>query len=140
MFFFASCSKRERVEVAVSDLALVAVLYGLRQVGRPPAPPIARQPSCCNLPCSSICPRCCCAPTASHQLPRPLPSPARLPCLPSLPCPQLAGALGWAWLIKTYVVPYLIVNFWLVTITMLQHTHPGGAALPVCSAAALGGD
>ena len=53
---------------------------------------------------------------------------------------QLAGVMGWAWLAKTYIVPYLIVNFWLVTITMLQHTHPGGAALPVCSAAALGGD
>jgi len=23
-----------------------------------------------------------------------------------------------------YVVPYLIVNSWLVTITLLQHTHP----------------
>jgi hypothetical protein len=32
--------------------------------------------------------------------------------------------LGWAWLVKSYVVPYLIVNFWLVTITFLQHTHP----------------
>jgi fatty acid desaturase len=31
---------------------------------------------------------------------------------------------GWAWLVKSYVVPYLIVNFWLVTITFLQHTHP----------------
>ncbi len=29
------CSKRERVEVALSDVALVAVLYGLRQVGGP---------------------------------------------------------------------------------------------------------
>ncbi len=42
-----------------------------------------------------------------------------------LPEPQLAGTMGWAWLAKTYIVPYLIVNFWLVTITMLQHTHPG---------------
>ncbi|KAL4436995.1 hypothetical protein ABPG75_004134 [Micractinium tetrahymenae] len=60
-------SKRERIEVAVSDVALVAVLYGLR---------------------------------------------------------QLAATMGWAWLVKTYVIPYLIVNFWLVTITLLQHTHP----------------
>lgn len=45
--------------------------------------------------------------------------------------------MGWAWLLKTYVVPYLIVNFWLVTITLLQHTHPGestGAGL--CTQAA----
>lgn len=33
-------------------------------------------------------------------------------------------AWGWAWLAKTYGVPYLIVNFWLVMITLLQHTHP----------------
>lgn len=33
--------------------------------------------------------------------------------------------MGWAWLVKTYVVPYMIVNFWLVFITLLQHTHPG---------------
>lgn len=31
---------------------------------------------------------------------------------------------GWAWLVKSYVIPYIIVNFWLVTITYLQHTHP----------------
>lgn len=31
---------------------------------------------------------------------------------------------GWIWLIKTYVIPLLVVNFWLVTITYLQHTHP----------------
>lgn len=60
-------SKRERLEVAISDVALVAVLCGLKQV---------------------------------------------------------AGVMGWAWLAKTYVVPYLVVNFWLVTITLLQHTHP----------------
>ncbi len=41
---------------------------------------------------------------------------------------QLASAMGWAFLVKTYVVPYLIVNFWLVTITLLQHTHPGARA------------
>lgn len=34
---------------------------------------------------------------------------------------------GWLWLLKSYGVPYLIVNFWLVMITLLQHTHP---ALP----------
>ncbi|KAK9824841.1 hypothetical protein WJX81_005778 [Elliptochloris bilobata] len=39
----------------------------------------------------------------------------------------LARTFGWAWLLKVYVVPYLIVNAWLVTITLLQHTHP---ALP----------
>nr|BAB78716.1 delta12 fatty acid desaturase [Chlorella vulgaris] len=60
-------SKRELVEVAVSDAALVAVLCGLR---------------------------------------------------------QLAASFGWAWLVKTWLVPYLVVNFWLVTITMLQHSHP----------------
>lgn len=43
-------------------------------------------------------------------------------------CLVQAGQLwGWTWLLKTYFVPYLIVNFWLVTITLLQHTHP---ALP----------
>lgn len=39
----------------------------------------------------------------------------------------LGSTFGWMWLMKTYVVPYLIVNFWLVLITFLQHTHP---ALP----------
>lgn len=37
----------------------------------------------------------------------------------------LGRSFGWPWLVKTYVVPYLIVNFWLVVITLLQHTHPG---------------
>jgi omega-6 fatty acid desaturase (delta-12 desaturase) len=60
-------SPRERAEVAVSDAALAAVLYGLY---------------------------------------------------------GLANAYGWAWLAKVYIVPYLIVNFWLVMITFLQHTHP----------------
>ncbi|KAG7668398.1 hypothetical protein Ndes2526B_g00882 [Nannochloris sp. 'desiccata'] len=60
-------SKRERVEVAISDAALIAVMYGLTAAG---------------------------------------------------------NTWGWAWLIKSYGIPYLIVNFWLVTITMLQHTHP----------------
>ena len=32
--------------------------------------------------------------------------------------------MGYAWLARTYFVPYLIVNFWLVMITLLQHTHP----------------
>ena len=29
---------------------------------------------------------------------------------------------GWKWLVNVYVVPYLIVNMWLVLITDLQHT------------------
>lgn len=29
---------------------------------------------------------------------------------------------GSMWMIKVYVIPYLVVNFWLVTITNLQHT------------------
>lgn len=60
-------SKRERVEVVISDVALAIVVLGLG---------------------------------------------------------TLAKAFGWAWLLKVYVVPYLIVNFWLVMITFLQHTHP----------------
>ena len=60
-------SKRERIEVFVSDVALAAVGYGLIAAGQ---------------------------------------------------------TWGWGWLVKTYVVPYLIVNFWLVMITLLQHTHP----------------
>ena len=61
-------SKRERVEVAVSDAALVAVLAGLWRLG---------------------------------------------------------ATMGWGWLAKTYFAPYLIVNFWLVMITLLQHSHTG---------------
>jgi omega-6 fatty acid desaturase (delta-12 desaturase) len=26
--------------------------------------------------------------------------------------------------VQVYIVPYLIVNMWLVMITLLQHTHP----------------
>lgn len=63
-------SKRERMEVVVSDAALVGVVSVLGYLGR---------------------------------------------------------TYGGAWLVKTYVVPYLIVNMWLVVITLLQHTHP---ALP----------
>nr|AEU04701.1 fatty acid delta-12-desaturase [Lobosphaera incisa] len=37
---------------------------------------------------------------------------------------SLGKAFGWAWLVKEYVIPYLIVNMWLVMITLLQHTHP----------------
>ncbi len=37
---------------------------------------------------------------------------------------QLKLAFGTGWLVKTYVIPYLWVNFWLVMITFLQHTHP----------------
>ncbi len=40
---------------------------------------------------------------------------------------QLGRSFGLAWLVKSYLVPYLVVNFWLVLITLLQHTHP---ALP----------
>lgn len=35
-----------------------------------------------------------------------------------------ASVFGFMCLLKLYVVPYLIVNFWLVTITKLQHTNP----------------
>ncbi|GBF97029.1 hypothetical protein Rsub_09502 [Raphidocelis subcapitata] len=61
-------SRRERMEVAVSDAALAVVLYGLYNLGL---------------------------------------------------------SFGWPWLVKTYVIPYMVVNFWLVAITFLQHTHPG---------------
>lgn len=37
---------------------------------------------------------------------------------------QVAQSFGWLWLVKVYVMPYLVVNHWLVIITMLQHTHP----------------
>lgn len=60
-------TKRERWEIAVSDVALALVIYGLGVLGM---------------------------------------------------------NFGWVWLVKTYVVPYLIVNHWLVMITLLQHTHP----------------
>lgn len=36
-------------------------------------------------------------------------------------CGQVYGSLN---VIKFYVIPYLNVNFWLVLITYLQHTHP----------------
>jgi len=39
----------------------------------------------------------------------------------------LGESFGFVWLVKLYVIPYLYVNFWLVLITFLQHTHP---ALP----------
>ncbi|EIE22398.1 delta12 fatty acid desaturase [Coccomyxa subellipsoidea C-169] len=39
----------------------------------------------------------------------------------------LGSTFGWLWLLKVYVAPYLVVNAWLVCITLLQHTHP---ALP----------
>lgn len=60
-------SKRERIEIAVSDAALLGVGWALASAGR---------------------------------------------------------TWGWVWLLKTYFIPYLVVNFWLVTITLLQHTHP----------------
>jgi omega-6 fatty acid desaturase (delta-12 desaturase) len=25
---------------------------------------------------------------------------------------SLAQTLGWVWLVKTYIIPYLVVNFW----------------------------
>lgn len=59
-------SKRERVEVFVSDLALLLVSGGLYKLG---------------------------------------------------------AAYGWTWLLATYGVPYLVVNHFLVMITLLQHTH-----------------
>jgi omega-6 fatty acid desaturase (delta-12 desaturase) len=37
---------------------------------------------------------------------------------------RVARSFGAAWLFKTYGFPYLVVNFWLVLITLLQHTHP----------------
>ncbi|EDQ86615.1 uncharacterized protein MONBRDRAFT_38302 [Monosiga brevicollis MX1] len=38
-------------------------------------------------------------------------------------CLLYAGqTAGWGWLFKSYFVPYIIVNFWLVLITHLQHT------------------
>lgn len=37
---------------------------------------------------------------------------------------SLAQSFGWAWLLKSYIIPYLIVNLWLVLITLMQHTHP----------------
>ena len=40
---------------------------------------------------------------------------------------HLAFAYGFMWLFKVYVVPYFLVNFWLVLITDLQHTD---AAIP----------
>lgn len=39
----------------------------------------------------------------------------------------LGNTMGWLWVVRVYLIPYLIVNHWLVTITFLQHTHP---ALP----------
>ena len=60
-------SKRQRVEIVVSDAALALVMYVLYMTGE---------------------------------------------------------AMGWGWMVRTYIVPYLIVNCWLVMITLLQHTHP----------------
>ena len=34
------------------------------------------------------------------------------------------GSAGWLPVVQLYLVPYFIVNFWLVMITYLQHTHP----------------
>ncbi|PNH08865.1 Omega-6 fatty acid desaturase, endoplasmic reticulum [Tetrabaena socialis] len=67
-------TKRERIEVLISDLALVAVAAGLALLGR---------------------------------------------------------SFGFVWLLKTYLIPYIVVNHWLVRrgwrlalmIAFLQHTH-----------------
>jgi omega-6 fatty acid desaturase (delta-12 desaturase) len=37
---------------------------------------------------------------------------------------RLTNTFGIAPMVKFYFIPYLIVNFWLVTITFLQHTDP----------------
>jgi len=37
---------------------------------------------------------------------------------------SLAQTCGWLWLLKVYIIPYLVVNHWLVLITLMQHTHP----------------
>jgi len=35
---------------------------------------------------------------------------------------ELAAAYSFVWLVKVFIVPYFITNFWLVLITLLQHT------------------
>ena len=40
---------------------------------------------------------------------------------------RAVAVAGAAWVLRAYVAPYLVVNGWLVMITLLQHTHP---ALP----------
>jgi hypothetical protein len=83
-----------------------------------PAQPASR---CSPPPPAGAIPVCAAPNTPPHRrAPALFPPPNNNP-----PCPQLAASFGWAWLVKTYVVPYLIVNAWLVTITLLQHTHPG---------------
>jgi len=37
---------------------------------------------------------------------------------------HLSSIYTFAWIAKIYLVPYFIVNFWLVLITLLQHTDP----------------
>jgi hypothetical protein len=134
------CSKRERVEVAVSDVALVAVLAGLRQVNRRGGsagvagtePPAASQLQLLGSALHHTSQK------KARRLHWPRnQAPADVPGWPAL-SPQLAGTMGWAWLAKTYVVPYLVVNFWLVTITLLQHTHPGKRAALRCAGAHAG--
>lgn len=36
---------------------------------------------------------------------------------------RAGNSFGWGWLACTYIIPYLIVNWHLVMITLLQHTH-----------------
>ena len=40
---------------------------------------------------------------------------------------RAAAASSWSWVARAYFAPYLVVNAFLVLITLLQHTHP---ALP----------
>jgi len=32
-------------------------------------------------------------------------------------------ATSFLWMVKTFLIPYLVVNMWLVLITFLQHSH-----------------
>lgn len=34
---------------------------------------------------------------------------------------SLAQAFGWVWLVKTYFIPYLFVNFWCVGFEGVGH-------------------
>lgn len=47
-------------------------------------------------------------------------------CLAAWAAALAAAGRRWGWgaLAATYGGPYLVMNFWLVVITMLQHTHP----------------
>jgi omega-6 fatty acid desaturase (delta-12 desaturase) len=45
---------------------------------------------------------------------------------------RIVDAFGWNFFFMSYVTVYFVTNYWLVTITFLQHTHP---ALPHFSTA-----